>query len=361
MLKRAYNFSAGPAALPLEVLKSVQKELLNWRGHGYSVVEASHRSPDFVELVEQAELDLRDLMNIPEHYKVLFVSGGATLQFAAVPLNLAGKNARADYFHTGHWSNKAIKEAQRYCDVNIVTSSAVNAFVDIPDKQEWCLSDDSAYVFYTPNETVHGIRFPGVPDTKNVPLVADMTSALLQEECDVNQFGVIFAGVQKNIAPAGLTLVIVREDLLDQAIDFCPSLLNYRNITAHSSMPNTPPTFSLYVAGKTFQWLKKQGGIKEMARRSQIKSSKLYQVLDESALYENNVKKPYRSIINLPFRLKDCALNDIFLSEAEKEGIRQLKGHKVLGGMRASIYNAVSEEAVDCLIDFMKSFEKKFG
>ena len=362
MSRRTYNFSPGPASLPLEVLKLVQKELLNWKGLGYSIMETNHRTPDFLDVAHQAEQDVRELMNISDNYKILFVSGGASFQFAAVPLNLSGKNNCVDYFHTGYWSSLAIEEAKRYCNVNIVTSSAMDQFINVPNEQEWCFSNNAAYVFYTPNETVHGIRFPSVPNVNNnVPLIADMTSCMLQEEFDVSQFGVIYAGVQKNIAPAGLTIVIIRDDLLDQALEYCPSLLNYKHLYINESIPNTPPTFSWYVAGKTFQWIKDQGGVKEMAKKSKIKSDKLYCAIDRSSLFENNVQKSYRSIINIPFRLKNELLNNLFLSEAERMDIYQLKGHKEIGGMRASLYNAISEKAVDYLIEFMELFEKRYG
>lgn len=361
MIKRTYNFSAGPAALPTEVLEEVQEELLDWQGYGYSVMESSHRNPDYVAMTEETEQDLRDLMAIPDNYRVLFTSGGASFQFAGVPLNLAGKNKRVDYFHTGHWSAKAIAEARRYCDVNVVASNAASDFIDIPDKTLWSLSKNAVYACYTPNETVHGVSFPFIPDTGDVPLVADMTSSLLQEEVDVSRFGVIYAGVQKNIAPAGLTIVIIRDDLLDQAMDICPSLLNYRVIAERHSMPNTPPTFSWYVAGRTFKWLKQQGGVAEMTKRSRLKAKKLYDAIDASEFYSNSVNARYRSVINVPFSLRDESLNACFLAEAEKVGIRQIKGHVALGGMRASIYNAVSEDAVDALIMFMQTFEKKYG
>jgi len=361
VIKRTYNFSAGPAALPVEVLKAIQDELLDWQGYGYSVMESSHRNPDYIAMTEEAEQDLRDLMAIPDHYCVLFVSGGASFQFAAVPLNLAGKNKQADFFHTGHWSAKAIAEAQRYCDVNIVASNAANGYTDIPQQANWQFSDKAAFISYTPNETVHGVRFPFIPSHNNVPVVADMTSNILQEKVDVSQFGLIYAGVQKNLAPAGMTIVIVREDLLDQAMDACPSLLNYRVIGERHSMPNTPPTFSWYVAGKTFKWLKKSGGVEKMASMSACKAKKLYKAIDNSEFYSNFVEEPYRSMINIPFSLRDESMNTLFLSEAEKAHIRQIKGHVAVGGMRASLYNAVDEYAVDVLVDFMQFFEKKFG
>ena len=361
MIKRTYNFSAGPASLPVEVLEEVQEELLDWQGYGFSVIESSHRNPDYVAMANEAEQDLRDLMAIPDNYRVLFSSGGASFQFASVPLNLAGKNRLVDYFHTGHWSAKAIAEARRYCDVNVVTSNSSTGFIDIPDKASWVLSDKAAYACYTPNETVHGLAFPFVPETGSVPLVADMTSSLLQEAVDVSRFGLIYAGVQKNIAPAGMTIVIVRDDLLDQAMDVCPSLLKYSVLSERDSMPNTPPTFSWYVAGRTFKWLKRQGGVAEMMRRGRIKVKKIYDVIDASDFYKNEVKSLYRSMINVPFSVHDTSLNPRFLEEAEKADIRQISGHATKGGMRASVYNAVTDEAVDVLVAFMQAFEKKYG
>lgn len=362
MLKRTYNFSAGPAALPIEVLKQIQDELLNWQGTGYSVMESSHRHINFIKMAEEAEQHLRDLMSIPDHYKVLFCSGGASFQFAAVPLNFTGKNKHADYFCTGLWSEKAVKEAQRYCNVNIVakTESSVQ-FTGITEEKQWKFSKNAAYVYYVPNETVNGVRFPAVPNSHGAPLVADMTSCILQEAFDVNQFGLIFAGVQKNIAPAGLTIVIVRDDLMDQAMTFCPSLLNYKTIAQYDSMPNTPPTFSWYVANLTFKWLKRHGGVEAMVKQSHKKSAKLYHEIDNSDFYTNNVNSVYRSFINVPFQLSDTTLDKKFLEEAEKNGICQLKGHSSIGGVRASLYNGVSEESVDVLVEFMQMFEKKYG
>ena len=361
LVKRVYNFSAGPAALPIEVMQHIRDEFLNWDEHGYSVIESSHRHPDYIAMTEEAEKDLRELMAIPENYKVLFASGGASFQFAGIPLNFSGRNKQVDYFHTGLWSGKAIAEARRYCNVNIVATSEADNYTRISDVDTWQFSDDAAYVFYTPNETVHGLSFPFIPDTGNVPLVSDMTSNILGEEVDVSKFGMIFAGVQKNIAPSGLTIIIVRDDLLNQAMDICPSLLNYKVIDQYHSMPNTPPTFSWYVAGLVFKWVKSQGGVAAMAAVNRRKSSKLYEAVDASDLYTNGIDQQYRSCINVPFALKDNKLNSLFLSEAEQEGIQQIKGHITLGGMRASLYNAVTEEAVDVLISFMKAFECKYG
>ncbi|MCY4328474.1 MAG: 3-phosphoserine/phosphohydroxythreonine transaminase [Endozoicomonadaceae bacterium] len=361
MSKRTYNFSPGPAALPVEILEQIRDELLDWKDCGYSVMESSHRDSKFIETAEEAEQNLRDIMSIPSNYKVLFCAGGASFQFAAIPLNFSGKNKNADYFCTGIWSEKAAKEAQRYCNVNIVAKTDSAQFMGIARKEQWQLSKEAAYVFYTPNETVSGIRFPTVPETHGVPLVADMTSCILQEDFDVNQFGLIFAGVQKNIAPAGMTIVIVRDDFMDQAMSFCPSLLNYKIIDEYKSMPNTPPTFSWYVANLTFQWVKKHGGVKAMEALSYKKSAKLYEVIDSTDFYSNKIHFKYRSVINVPFHLHDSTLDPLFIQEAEKNGIRQIKGHKSEGGMRASLYNGVNEEAVNALAEFMKAFEKRHG
>ena len=359
MSKRAYNFSAGPSALPFDVLTRIKGELFDWEKHGFSLMEMSHRHPDFIELTKKIEHDLRELMSIPSHYRVLFVSGGASFQFSGVALNLAGKNKCVDYFHTGLWSGKAIAEAHRYCDVNLVASAESTHFTAIPPEEEWKFSKNAAYVNYTPNETVHGLRFPSVPKTGKVPLVADMTSNILQECIDVNDFGVIYAGVQKNIALAGLSIVIVRDDLLNQAMDCCPSLLNYRMIDASASIPNTPPTFSWYVAGLMFEWLKKQGGVAAMEAKSRKRAEQLYMVIDHSSLYHNTVNIFYRSYINVPFQLADSTLDIRFLEEAHAANIVQLGGHATIGGMRASLYNGVEDAAVDVLIEFMRDFEKR--
>ncbi len=360
-MSRAFNFCAGPAALPTEVLEQARNELLDWGGRGHSVMECSHRSPDFMEMATIAEADLRELMGIPDNYKVLFLQGGATLQFAMVPLNLMGKVTKADYIDTGHWSTKAISEARRFGEINIAASSEDRNFSYVPDPNDWKLSADAAYVHYTPNETIGGVEFPFIPETGNVPLVADMSSTILSRPLDVSRFGIIYAGAQKNIGPAGLTLVIVRDDLLDQAIDQCPTLMNYANHAERDSMLNTPPTLAWYLAGLVFKWLKRQGGVEAMAEINQRKADKLYQTIDQSRLFSNPVDPACRSWMNIPFTLADTELDIIFLKETKAAGLLNLKGHKAVGGMRASIYNAVPETAVNALVDFMADFEQRYG
>ncbi|WP_461536758.1 3-phosphoserine/phosphohydroxythreonine transaminase [Spongorhabdus nitratireducens] len=360
-MSRAFNFCAGPAALPTEVLEQARDELLDWGGRGHSVMECSHRSPDFMEMAATAEADLRELLKIPDNYKVLFLQGGATLQFAMAPLNLMGKSAKADYVNTGHWSSKAISEAKRFGEINIAASSEAENYTCVPAFEYWKLSADAAYVHYTPNETIGGVEFPFIPDTGDVPLVADMSSNILSAPLDVSRFGIIYAGAQKNIGPAGLTLVIVRDDLLNQAMPQCPTLMNYANHAERDSMLNTPPTLAWYLAGLVFKWLKRQGGLEAMARINRRKADKLYQAIDQSSFYSNKVTVEQRSCMNVPFILADDALNSVFLAESKAAGLLNLKGHKAVGGMRASIYNAVPEAAVDALIDFMADFEQRNG
>ncbi len=360
-MTRAFNFCAGPAALPTEVLEQARDEMLDWQGRGISVMETSHRNPEFMAVATQAEQDLRDLLAIPDNYRVLFMQGGATAQFATVPLNLLGKRMSADYLDTGHWSSKAIKEASRYCRVNVVASSADSNYAIVPDASQWRLSSDAAYVHYTPNETIGGLAFADIPDTGDIPLVADMSSSILSEPLDISRFGLIYAGAQKNIGPAGITLVIVREDLMGFASDACPSLQNYQLVSDNDSMLNTPPTFAWYLSGLVFQWLKRQGGLSAIQALNQRKAGKLYAAIDGSDFYSNPIETAYRSIMNVPFRLADDALNSTFLSEATEAGLLNLKGHRIVGGMRASIYNAVPEAAVDALVAFMADFERRYG
>jgi len=360
-MTRAFNFCAGPAAIPSEVLEQARDEMLDWQGRGISVMETSHRNPEFMAVVAQTEQDLRDLLAIPDNYRVLFMQGGATAQFATLPMNLLGKRMSADYLDTGHWSSKAIKEASRYCQINVAASSADGNYVTVPDASQWRLSSDAAYVHYTPNETIGGLAFANIPDTGDVPLVADMSSSILSGPMDVSRFGLIYAGAQKNIGPAGITLVIVREDLMGFASDACPSLQNYQLVADNDSMLNTPPTFAWYLSGLVFQWLKRQGGLKAMQALNQRKAGKLYAAIDGSGFYSNPIDPIYRSIMNVPFRLADDALNSTFLSESAAAGLLNLKGHRVVGGMRASIYNAVPEAAVDALIVFMADFERRYG
>ncbi len=359
-MTRKYNFCAGPAALPEAVLQQAREELADWQGKGLSVMEMSHRSAEFVGIASQAEQDLRDLMGISDDYAVLFLQGGATAQFSALPLNLLGDKKVADYVNTGQWSKKAIKEAQRYCEVNVVASSEDSNFSSIPAFDSWKLSQDAAYLHYTPNETIGGVEFFWTPQV-DAPLVADMSSTILSRPVDVNQFGVIYAGAQKNIGPAGLTIAIVRKDLLGKASAGCPTGMNYQVAADNDSMYNTPPTFGWYLAGLVFQWLKQQGGLEAMEVINRRKAEKLYGYIDASGFYANPVEVASRSLMNVPFTLADDSLDKAFLAGAEEAGLLNLKGHRSVGGMRASIYNAVPEAAVDALIEYMKDFAQSNG
>ena len=360
-MSRVFNFCAGPAALPTAVLEKASGEMLDWQGKGLSVMEMSHRSAEYVSIATQAEQDLRDLLSIPDNYKVLFMQGGATAQFAMIPMNLLrGKNT-ADYIHTGQWSAKAIKEASRYCEVKLAASAEDKNFTYAPKQADLKLNPDAAYVHYTPNETIGGVEFDYIPETGDVPLVADFSSSILSEELDVSKFALIYAGAQKNIGPAGLCIVIVREDLLGDVEKGTPTAMNYQVAADNGSMYNTPATYSWYLAGLVFDWLKQQGGISAMAVINQRKAKKLYDYIDASGFYANPVAVNNRSKMNVPFTLKDAALDKTFLAEAEQKGLLNLAGHRSVGGMRASIYNAVTEEAVDALIDFMKDFASRNG
>lgn len=358
---RKLNFSAGPAALPEEVLKQAQEEMLDWHGHGLSIMEMSHRSKEYVSVAEQAEQDLRDLMQIPDNYKVLFLQGGATTQFSMIPLNLLRDKKTADYINTGVWSKKAIAEAKRYCEVNIAATTEHNNFTSAPSQDELKLNPEAAYVHYTPNETIGGVEFDYIPETGDVPLVADMSSSILSRSIDVSRFGLIYAGAQKNIGPAGLTVVIVRDDLIGQMLPSAPTMFDYSIHAAADSMNNTPPTFGWYLAGLIFQWLKRQGGVEGMQMINQRKAEKLYAAIDRSAFYANPVAVANRSWMNVPFTLADANLDKRFIEEADQAGLLNLKGHRSVGGMRASIYNAVPESAVDALIAFMAEFEHKYS
>jgi phosphoserine aminotransferase len=360
-IMRAYNFCAGPAALPTAVLEKAQAELLDWHGKGLSIMEMSHRSKDYVAVAEKAEADLRKLMNIPENYKVLFLQGGASLQFSAIPLNLLGKNSKADYIHTGIWSEKATQEAQRYGDINIVeAATSINGKLAISEQSTWNLSDDAAYVHYAENETIGGIQFANIPETDK-PLVSDFSSSILSAPLDVSKFGLIYAGAQKNIGPAGLTLVIVRDDLLDQAKPEIPSLLKYGSQAKNDSMVNTPATYAWYLSGLVFEWLLEQGGVDAMYKTNLEKSKLLYGYIDSSDFYNNPIALPNRSIMNVPFTLADEALDKLFLKEAEENYLLNLAGHRSVGGMRASIYNAVPLEGVQALVNFMDDFAQRNG
>ncbi len=357
-MSRIFNFSAGPAMVPEAVLERASEEMLDWQGTGMSVMEMSHRGKEFKSIAEKAEADLRELMNVPDNYKVLFTQGGASTQFAAVPVNLLRGKTQADYFHTGAWSKKAIAEAKRYCSVNIVANAEDSNFSEVPDKSTWQFNRDAAYVHFTPNETIGGVRFSDVPEAGDVPIIADMSSEILSQPVDVSRYGVIYAGAQKNIGPAGLTLVIVRDDLIGSPLAGAPSMLDYKIITDNDSMYNTPPTYSWYLAGLVFDWLKSRGGLSVMAEQNQRKAAKLYAAIDGSDFYANPVRKANRSLMNIPFILADANLDKRFLTQATEAGLVTLKGHRSVGGMRASIYNAMPEEGVDALIEFMKNFEK---
>lgn len=361
-MTQVYNFSAGPAMLPVEVLRRAEQELRNWHGLGTSVMEISHRSKEFMQVAEEAEKDLRDLMQIPANYKVLFCHGGARAQFAAVPLNLLGDSNSADYIDGGYWAHSAVKEAQKYCTPNVIdVTTHENGVTGIQPMKQWKLSDNAAYVHYCPNETIDGLAIDEEPDFGNKVVVADYSSSILSRPIDVSRYGVIYAGAQKNIGPAGLTVVIVRDDLLGKARQELPSILDYKVLAENDSMFNTPPTFAWYLSGLVFKWLKEQGGLGEMAKRNQTKAELLYSAIDRTGFYRNQIATANRSRMNVPFQMKDPSLDKLFLSEAEAQGLQALKGHRVAGGMRASIYNAMPIEGVKALTDFMADFERRHG
>ena len=356
-MSRVYNFSAGPAILPEDVIRRAAEEMLDWNGSGMSVMEMSHRSKEFMSIAARAEADVRELLAIPANYKVLFLQGGASSQFAMVPINLLRGKKGADYFNTGMWSKKAIAEGKRFCAVNLVATSEASGFTTVPDAAGWQLDSDAAYVHYTPNETIGGVEFDTIPEVGDVPLVADMSSTLLSRPLDVSKFGVIYAGAQKNIGPAGLTVVIVREDLIGQPLDNMPLMFDYKTHADNDSMYNTPPTYSWYLAGLVFEWIKGKGGLKAMAEINQRKADKLYAAIDASDFYTNPVEPRYRSWMNVPFTLADAELDGKFLEGAKAAGLVALKGHRSVGGMRASIYNAMPESGIDTLIGYMADFE----
>lgn len=358
---RIYNFSAGPAMLPEAVLMQAQAELPDWHGTGASIMEMSHRGKEFVSVAAEAEQDVRDLLGVPANYKVLFLQGGATTQFATIPMNILGGKSQADYILTGAWGKKAISEAKKYCKVNVAASSEGNNFTDIPACENWSLSKDAAYLHYTPNETIGGVEFHWVPETGDVPLVGDFSSTILSRPVDVSRFGIIYAGAQKNIGPAGLTLVIVRDDLIGKSLPVTPSVYDYAKQAEADSMLNTPPTYALYIAGLVFKWLKSRGGLSAMATLNERKAGKLYKAIDDSGFYRNPVEKTCRSWMNVPFVLANADLDKTFLAEATVSGLTTLEGHRSVGGMRASIYNAMPEAGVDALTDFMADFEKRKG
>ncbi|MDH3613354.1 MAG: 3-phosphoserine/phosphohydroxythreonine transaminase [Gammaproteobacteria bacterium] len=359
-MSRVYNFSAGPAALPLEVLEIIREDIPDWQGTGMSVMEISHRSKEFVGLAERCEANLRELLSIPDDYSVLWTQGGATMQMAMAPLNLTGPDSTVDYVVTGSWGKKAAGEAGKQCNLNLAADSSDKNFTYIPDESGWQRSDDAAYLHVTSNETIAGVEFHFVPGG-DVPIVADMSSAILSRPINVSDYGVIYAGAQKNIGPAGITLVIVRNDLLEPARDNLPHLMMWKSYAESDSMTNTPPTFAWYVADLVFQHLLGIGGLDAMARINQRKAEKLYAAIDASAFYSNPVQVDCRSRMNVPFILAHASLDTRFLGESLAAGLTNLKGHRSVGGMRASIYNAVPEKAVDALIEFMAEFERTHG
>lgn len=361
-MTRAWNFSAGPAALPEPVLRRAQAELLEWNGSGASVMELSHRGKRFMELAAGAEASLRRLLDVPSGYKVLFLQGGATQQFALVPMNLAGPGDHADYIVTGHWGEKAVREAAPYIDARIAATSESDHYLKLPDRDTWRLSPGASYVHYTTNETIHGVEFHDIPDVGDVPLVADMSSNILSEPLDVSRFGLIYAGAQKNIGPSGFVVMIVRDDLLARAGRPMAKIFRYAEHAANDSMLNTPNTWGWYLAKLTFDWLEEQGGLAAMGEHNARKATTLYDAIDGSGgFYRSPVEVSARSRMNVPFTLHDSALDAAFLAESEKAGLLALKGHKAVGGMRASIYNAVPQEAVDVLVKFMRDFATRHG
>lgn len=358
-MDRIFNFSAGPATLPQAVLEQARDELVNWRGSGMSVMEMSHRGKEYMSIHAEAEADLRELLGIPANYKVLFLQGGASAQFAMVPMNLLRGKTSADYLNTGEWSKKAIKEAKKFADVDIVASSEDKKFTYAPTQDAWQLDPNAAYVHYTPNETIGGVEIFWTPETGNVPLVADMSSNILSRPVDVSKFGLIYAGAQKNIGPAGLTIVIVREDLLGETLKGTPTMFDYKIAADNDSMYNTPPTFAIYIAGLVFKWLRAKGGLAAMEKENIAKAALLYDFLDTSEFFISPVARENRSRMNVPFTLKNTDLDEEFLKRAKARGMIQLKGHRSVGGMRASIYNAMPIEGVKTLVELMREFEKQ--
>jgi phosphoserine aminotransferase len=359
-MSRIFNFSAGPAVLPEEVLARAGDEMLDWHGTGMCVMEMSHRGKEFMQIAAEAEADLRELLAVPKNYKVLFLQGGARLQFAQVPMNLLGGKGKADYVNSGEWSKLAIQEAKRFCDVHVAASSEDRGFTYFPSRENFKVRSDTAYMHYCSNETIGGVEAHEIPAIdSSIPLVADASSHILSRPLDVSRFGLIYAGAQKNIGPAGLTIVIVREDLTGRATEGTPSVMDYKLQAAADSMLNTPATYAIYVAGLVFKWLKQQGGLVAIERRNVEKAKLLYDLLDQSSFYRNPVDRKDRSRMNVPFTLADPKLDEAFLKGAEKEGMVQLKGHRSVGGMRASIYNAMPLEGVRCLVDYMKEFARR--
>ena len=360
-MSRAFNFSAGPAALPESVLRLAADEMLDWHGSGMSVMEMSHRGPEFISIHAEAEALLRELLAIPANYKVLFLQGGAIGENAIVPMNMLRGRSAADYVDTGEWSKKSIKEAKKYCTVNVAASAADSGYTRVPPRETWKLDPNAAYVHICANETIGGVEYHWTPDTGAVPLVADMSSNLLSRPVEVPKYGLIYGGAQKNIGPAGLTIVIVRDDLLGGALPITPSAFDYTLQAEADSMLNTPPTYAIYVAGLVFRWIKDQGGLPAIEAKNRAKAALLYDYLDSTSFYSSPVAKADRSLMNVPFRLKDDSLDKAFLKGAEERRMLQLKGHRSVGGMRASIYNAMPVEGVRALVEYMKDFEARHG
>jgi phosphoserine aminotransferase len=358
---RIFNFSAGPAVLPDVVLQRAAAEMLDWHGSGMSVMEMSHRGKEFISIADKAEADLRALLAIPANYKVLFLQGGAIAENAIVPMNLLHGRSVADYVNTGEWSKKSLKEAKKYCTVNIAASAEDQQFTYVPARESWRLTPEAAYVHVCTNETIGGVEYHWTPDTGDVPLVADMSSHIMSRAIDVAKYGVIYGGAQKNVGPAGLTLVIVRDDLLDRALPITPSAFHWKSQAEADSMVNTPPTYAIYVAGLVFEWLLAQGGIAAIERANVAKAMLLYDYLDQTSFYTNPVRKEDRSRMNVPFRLHDPSLDEAFLTGARENGMVQLKGHRAVGGMRASIYNAMPVAGVRTLVEYMREFERRQG
>ena len=360
-MTRVFNFSPGPATLPEPVLRTAAGEMLDWHSSGMSVMEMSHRGKEFVSIHAEAESLARELLGVPQNYKVLFMQGGAIGENAIVPMNLIGKSGKADYVVTGDWSKKSAKEARTYGTVNVAASGEAGKFTSIPKQAEWKLDPAASYVHICSNETIGGVQYHWLPDTGSVPIVADMSSDIMSRPIDVSRYGLIYAGAQKNMGPSGVTLVIVRDDLLGHALPICPSAFNYQLQAENDSMFNTPPTYAIYIAGLVFKYIKERGGLKAMEAHNKAKAAVLYDYLDESRFFRNPVAKEDRSLMNVPFKLKDESLDDAFLKGAQSRGMIQLKGHRSVGGMRASIYNAMSIEGVQALVAYMKEFEAQHG
>ena len=360
-MTRVFNFSAGPAALPEPVLRQAAEEMLDWQGSGMSVMEMSHRGKEFIGIHAEAEQLLRELMGVPSNYKVLFLQGGAIGQNAFIPMNLMRGRASADYVDTGVWSQKSIKEAKKYCSVNVAGTGVATNFTAIPKQDTWKLDAKAAYVHICSNETIGGVQYHWTPDTGHVPLVCDMSSEILSRPVDVNRYGLIYAGAQKNIGPAGLTIVIVRDDLIGQALPITPSAFDLKEQADADSMLNTPPTYAIYIAGLVFKWLKAQGGLPAMQRHNEAKAAMLYDYLDSTGFYSSPIAREDRSLMNVPFKLREESLDEAFLKGAQERGMVQLKGHRSVGGMRASIYNAMPVEGVKALVAYMKEFEQRHG